>query len=184
MTSKRFAALGLGLGLLAGTGAALVVNLPGGVGASSRPAVVTQDDGTTTDDPVTADDARPAPGDRLRDLLAPLVDDGTLTEEQVDAIIDQVQAHRPAGPHGGMPGRGGWRGHRGERLTTAAEVIGIDVEELRSALRGGQTIAEVAEANGVDPQAVIDALVDEAEARITTMVNEGPHRVADDPAEG
>ncbi|MFZ1491065.1 MAG: hypothetical protein WAS51_14100, partial [Ilumatobacteraceae bacterium] len=77
--------------------------------------------------------------------------------------------------HRGGHGRHG-RFMRG--LSTAAETIGITEEELATALRDGQTIAEVAEANSVDPQTVIDALVAEAETRITTMVNEGvfPHR--------
>lgn len=186
MTSKRLVAMGLGVGLLAGSGAALVVNLPSGVGALGGPAVVSQEDGTTTDDAATTDDARPEPGDRLRDLLAPLVDDGTLTEAQVDAIVAQILQHRPERPGrpGGPDRPGGWHRHRGEGLSTAAEVIGISVEDLVAALREGQTIAEVAQANGVDPQTVIDALVAEAEARITTFVNEGPQRPATDEADG
>lgn len=189
MTSKRLVAMGMGVGLLAGTGAALVVNLPGGAGASGLPAFVMQDDGpVTTDDTIAIDDTRPEPGDRLRDLLAPLVEDGTLTEEQLDAIVAEIQAHRPVGPDGEMHRPGRWRGrggHGGEVLATAAEVIGVSVDDLRTALRDGQTLADVAQANGVDPQAVIDALVAQAEARITTMVNEGPQRFAPgDDADG
>lgn len=179
MTHTRLAAIGLGVGLLAGTAAGLVVNVPGGAGASDPAVFVTQDGDTTTPTTTAPEDLRPEPGDRLRDLLAPLVDDGTLTAEQVDAIVATVRAHRPDGP------RGGWHGHHGRPfgrdrfpgLSTAADVIGIDVDELRSALRDGQTVAEIAQANGVDPQEVIDALVAEAEARITALVNEGPQAV-------
>jgi uncharacterized protein YidB (DUF937 family) len=56
-------------------------------------------------------------------------------------------------------------------LRTAAQAIGIDASILRDALRDGQTIAEVAEANGVDPQTVIDALVARSTERITRVVN-------------
>jgi uncharacterized protein YidB (DUF937 family) len=66
---------------------------------------------------------------------------------------------------------GGPGGHRGHGLETAAEAIGITAEELRAALEDGQTVAEVAEANGVDAQTVIDALVAEATERITAFVN-------------
>lgn len=186
MTSKRLAAIGLGVGLLAGSGAALVVNLPGGAGASSGPVVVSSDDATATTD-TTAPGSWGEPGDRMRDLLAPLVADGTLTDEQVEAIIDEIQSRRPAGPPDGRHGPGGWRGHRGAGpvLSTAAEVIGISADDLRAALAEGQTLAEVAQANGVDPQRVIDALVAEAEQRITTMVNEGPqHLVPGDETGG
>jgi membrane-bound lytic murein transglycosylase B len=60
---------------------------------------------------------------------------------------------------------------RSAALRTTAEAIGIDAAELRDALRDGQTIAQVAEANGVDPQDVIDALVARSTERITKVVN-------------
>jgi transposase-like protein len=44
-------------------------------------------------------------------------------------------------------------------IAVAASAIGIEETALRDALAEGQTIAEVAEENGVDPQAVIDAIV-------------------------
>jgi uncharacterized protein YidB (DUF937 family) len=60
---------------------------------------------------------------------------------------------------------------RSAAIRATAEVIGIDADELRDALRDGQTIAQVAEANGVDPQHVIDALVARSTERITKVVN-------------
>lgn len=72
------------------------------------------------------------------------------------------------------PGRGpGRHGFLGARLDTAAEAIGITADELRTALQDGSTIAEVAEANGVDVQTVIDALVAEATAQIDAAVADG-----------
>jgi uncharacterized protein YidB (DUF937 family) len=98
---------------------------------------------------------------------------GELTAEQgeqrkaeaAERIATFVNEGGPAGGPGG-PG-----GHRGHGLETAAEAIGITAEELRAALEDGQTVAEVAEANGVDAQTVIDALVAEATERITAFVN-------------
>jgi uncharacterized protein YidB (DUF937 family) len=60
---------------------------------------------------------------------------------------------------------------RSAAIRATAEAIGIDAAELRGALRDGQTIAQVAEANGVDPQDVIDALVARSTERITKVVN-------------
>lgn len=68
---------------------------------------------------------------------------------------------------------------RADRLATAAEAIGISTDDLRAALKGGQSIAEVAEANGVEAQTVIDALVAEATTRLEGLLAELPDRVAE-----
>jgi len=122
--------------------------------------------------------ARPDKATMLKARLQTLVDDGTLTSSQLDAVVVALEAARPMG--GGMGEHG--RGHGGERggmrqemLTAAADAIGITADELKTAIEGGQTIAQVAEANGKSVQSVIDALVAQATTdltqRITDMVN-------------
>ncbi len=65
-----------------------------------------------------------------------------------------------------------------------ADAIGIDVETLREELRTGATVAEIAEANGVDPQVVIDALVADYTERVTAWI-EGEQPTSDeDPGDG
>lgn len=78
-------------------------------------------------------------------------------------------------------GRGGGFRHRdpGAHLETVAKVIGISVEDLRAALADGQSIAEVAEANGVDRQDVVDALVEDAMARLDEVEAAIPDRMSD-----
>ena len=72
----------------------------------------------------------------------------------------------------------GFRHHRGEQLEVAAEALGMSVEDLRAALAGGQTIAEIAADRDVDLDTVIDALVAQAtediRERVTAMVNGEP----------
>lgn len=58
-------------------------------------------------------------------------------------------------------------------LTTAAEVLGTSVDELRSALEGAQSLAEVAADNGVGKQTLIDALVAAASERLDDKVASG-----------
>jgi len=67
----------------------------------------------------------------------------------------------------------GREGRHQLNLETAADAIGIDVEDLRTALEGGSTLAQVAEANNVDPQTVIDALVADASTHLAQKVESG-----------
>ena len=146
----------------------------GVIDASELDAIVT----ALTTRPDTPPTERPEPGTMLTSRLQALVDAGTLTAEQRDTVVTTLEAARPAegerGGRGGREGRG--PGHaRGAHLETAASVIGVTADDLKTALQNGQSIADVATANGVDPQAVIDALVAEASSnltqRITDMVN-------------
>lgn len=247
--SRRGLTTGMAIGLLGGTAAGLVFGVPGLTSASSNDlaALVGQTDTTevpTTDEtdetpaPDAEADETPIPGrhdwgqrgvEHLRESLQDLVDDGTITAEQADAVaadlvedsvaraeqwmaehgdelreIGERFKHRPGG---GVFGRGA--GVTSEALT---DLLGLEAQELREQLRDGATLAEIATAQGVEPQAVIDELVSEyqerldnavengrleqaeaderlAEAteRITTMVNDGmparPERPADEPSD-
>ena len=66
--------------------------------------------------------------------------------------------------------RGGARGAIGADV---AGVIGIDPADLREAVRGGQSLAEVAEANGVAVQSVVDAIVESMNERIDQAAESG-----------
>lgn len=66
------------------------------------------------------------------------------------------------------------RGHRlGRGIAVAAAAIGVAPKELRDALAGGKSVAEVAEAHNVDPQAVIDAVLGAADKKIDEAVANG-----------
>ena len=115
---------------------------------------------------------RVGPRHILEGALAELVENGTLTQEQADAVLAEVQERVDA-----LPDRPG-HGHPWLRLfynahEIAAETIGIEPEELREALRNDQSIAEVAEANGVAPDAVVAALVEAGNAAIDEAVANG-----------
>ena len=58
-------------------------------------------------------------------------------------------------------------------IKDAAGVIGIDAKDLATAVRGGQSVAEVATAHGVNPQAVIDKLVADGTTRIDAAATAG-----------
>ena len=102
-----------------------------------------------------------------------LVDDGTITQAQADAVADALQEARPERPDFGPPGPGGWFAVGVAVLDEAADAIGIEEDELLTALRDGQTIAEVAESEGVDSKTVIDALVAATRERLDEAVADG-----------
>lgn len=74
---------------------------------------------------------------------------------------------------GGPPGSG--RGGPGgaASLEVAADALGITEDDLRTELEAGDSITSVAEANDVELQSVIDALVEDATARIQERIDAG-----------
>lgn len=161
---RKLAALGLTAGLLGGGAAGLVLSNSPLSGAADSAAV--QDEPAATDQPADAErDAQR--GERLAEAIAPLVEDGTLTQAQADAVVETLIAQAPEGPRGGH--------HRGavNGLEAAAEAIGVEPAQLLESLRSGSTIAEVASQAGVDTQTVIDAMVADAQEHIAEKVADG-----------
>lgn len=180
---NRAVAAGLTLGVIGGTAAGLVFGVPGLTSAASgdgtvQPAAIVQQI-DETDPAVPPGDAPAEMGTRLRDTLQALVDDGTLTAEQADAVTAHLIENRPErggggegrgpGGHRGGPGMFG-RGVGSEALT---DLLGLDAQELHQQLRDGATLAEIAATQGVDTQAVIDELVGELTERIDNAVENG-----------
>src|SRR3954454_25170371 len=188
--NKKLAGTGLAIGLVAGAGAGLILELAGNAGAASGTVAVsavgastpdttgpTDTTATTGTDPSggATDATRPEPGTKLQEVLKPLVDDGTITQDQADKVIAAIVAARPAdGPHHGPFG-----GHRGpgdligEGLDTVATTLGITTAEVRTALEGGQTLADLAVRKGKTAQDVIDAIVADAKTHLDTAVTDG-----------
>lgn len=100
----------------------------------------------------------------VQDALAGLVADSTITQEQADAVETALNEARPE------------RGHRVRHhlpLEIVAETLGVTEDELRTALRGGQTVADVAAAEGVEVDAVVDAVLTELRTRLAERVEAG-----------
>jgi hypothetical protein len=171
--NKKMVSAGLAAGLLAGTGAGLILQMSGSAGAAgTSTAAVQVDDTTDTSSDTTATDDAAAQADRtarLQEVLQPLVDDGTLTQDQLDKVIATLDA---AGPIGG--GHGG-RGPGGPGLATVAETLGMTEAEVKDAISNGQTLAQLAEAKGLTGQALIDALLADLKAHLDEEVAAGEH---------
>jgi hypothetical protein len=174
--NRRNSAIGVGAGLLGGGAVGLLMVMPSfSSAATNEPAdttVVVEDTSDASTDTGTVEDTAPDPGARLREALQPLVDDGTITAAQADAVATQLAESFPGrgGHGGGHRGPGGGPAFDGEVL---AGLLGIDVATLRTELESGSTIAEIASAHGVDVQTVIDALVAEAKSHLDLSVSNG-----------
>lgn len=154
---KKLAAVGVAL-TLAGGGAGLAL-----VGPSTALAAASQSSGQ-----LAAESTRPDPKARQAEALQPLIDDGTITQAQADAVLAALEQARPQG----MGPGGGPRG-RGPGLEAAATAIGIDASALPTELESGKTIAEVAADNGVGVQTVVDAIVADIRSHLAEAVENG-----------
>ncbi len=146
---------------------------------------------STSPEPAPQTD-RPDAAAWILDKLAGLVADGTITDEQAQEVAETLAQELPgrggpgdgmghrSGGHGGFggpgfggPGVGGPGGIGVDLDATIATALGLTEDEVRTALRSGSTIADLAEAEGVDPSTVVDALVSEAEAALAGAVTAG-----------
>jgi predicted trehalose synthase len=163
---------------LAAVGVAGAVGLAGvGVGVVAAPLAVAA--GATDGAQAPAADRLAERVQAVRDALAGLVGDGSITQAQAEEVATTLggsEALRggPGGP-GGPGGHGGGRGLGGPpALDAAAEALGLTTDELRTALaEEGTSLADVAEAEGVEVQALVDALAAAASAHLDEEVAEG-----------
>lgn len=106
-----------------------------------------------TDD--TPDEQNTTAPDRTRgilDHLAPLVEEGVISQEQAEAVAEHLsglQADRAARRHELHQQR---RADRQEIL----DLLGVTVDDIKAAAEGGKSLADVAADQGVDIQDVID----------------------------
>jgi polyhydroxyalkanoate synthesis regulator phasin len=169
MMNKKLATALVSVGIVGAMGAGFALGTPG--------ISTAQDETTTTVAAAPTEDGAFEPGDRLREVLQPLVDDGTLTEAQRDAVVDTLVAARPEGGFG-HHGRGGpGRMHIGQAVL---DTLGMTADELRTELQSGKTIADVAAEKGVSVDTVVAAIVTEMNERIDQAVADG--RLTEDEA--
>lgn len=169
---RRLAAVGLTAGLIGGGAAGMLLSASPLSGAAPA-TVASESSGPRAEgEPGEGESAegesaaRERHAERLAEVLAPLVQDGTIDQAQADAVIQALVDAAPQRPRAA---------HHAERrgLMTAAEAIGIEPRELADALRGGSTIAQVAQDHGVEVQTVIDAMVADASERLDRAVANG-----------
>ncbi len=102
-----------------------------------------------------------------KDVIDQAEKNGDITKDQADSLRQRVEKNgwpymwgRGFGHRFGHWGFGhGWKGITGVGLDAAADALGMTRADLLTELRDGKTLGEVAQARGVDPQKVRDAVI-------------------------
>jgi polyhydroxyalkanoate synthesis regulator phasin len=145
----------------------------GGLGVAALNPLVTAG---AQPEPTTEAPAEGARGALARALDA-LVADGTITREQADAV---AAATKQEAQQARQQRREQRASRHDELLAVVAEALGSTPDAVRSALRDATSIAEQAEAAGVERQAVDDAITALFASRIEAAVVDG--RIDEDRA--
>ncbi len=104
----------------------------------------------------------------IKEALAGLVTDGTITQAQADSVATTLAETPGFGRGHGGRGPGG-----GRELLAVAEDLGITAEELQAAAEAGTTLGALADEQGVARDALVDALVAAGKAHLAEEVTEG-----------
>ena len=169
----------LALALIGGAGAAIAAAQDSSSSrASSYLQGVAKHLGVSTDE--LKDAMKAAAIDEVDAALA----DGRLTQEEADALKERIESGEvppffgsflgPRFDH--FPGRPHFDGLHlffEEKLSTAAEYLGLSEDELEEKLNDGSSLADVAEAEGKSVDGLKQALVADANERIDQAVEEG-----------
>lgn len=107
---------------------------------------------------------------RIAERLQPLVDDGTITADQAQAVAEALaDGVRP----------GGRKGRHGPNFGAITEFLGMERDEFREALQEYETLAELAADNGSSGSELIDFLVGRVEERLDQAVADGKFEQAE-----
>jgi uncharacterized protein YidB (DUF937 family) len=111
--------------------------------------------------------------------------EGKITKAQADELKARIQsgdfppfAGPLFGPRFGHFHRGG-PPLFGEKLSAAADYLGLSEAELRTTLNTGQTLAEIAKARGKSVDGLKQAILDEVEKNLDQLVEDGELTQAD-----
>jgi hypothetical protein len=136
---------------------------------------------------VSTDELRDAMKEAALDEVDAAREDGRLTQEQADALKERIVSGDVPPFFGALLGPRVDRGferfphplpfHRHfffeEKLSSAADYLGLSEDELEEKLNDGSTLAEVAEAEGKPVEGLKQALLDVAKERIDQAVEDG-----------
>ncbi|KPV51603.1 hypothetical protein SE17_20245 [Kouleothrix aurantiaca] len=129
--------------------------------------------------------ARTAVSDRLKTAVT----NGKLTQERADALLAQFDSVAPQmmanTSLGSQIKRGGTKGKLGREalIRATADATGTQPADVRAALKGGQSLAQYAQAHGKTADDIIARLKEQGETRLAKML-EKARELLDKPGLG
>lgn len=96
---------------------------------------------------------------------------GRITREQADELRSRIESGDFLGPRGLMGGP--WLHGPGESLSAAADYLGLTVSALAEKLRAGQSLADVAKAQGKSVDGLEQALIADKTKELDQAVEDG-----------
>jgi hypothetical protein len=137
----------------------------------------TSADGTTVGGPTAALAGKDQPRDKLKAVLDGLVGKGTISQTQEDAILQAIAAAqptpRPNAPKPVRPTVPNVMSFIGDLTKAASDYLGMDAKTLLMQLRGGKSVADLANglsAQGKSAQGLIDTLTKAANDKLDAAV--------------
>jgi hypothetical protein len=130
----------------------------------------------TVGGPTTAQGETDAPKGALKAILDRLVAKNTITQAQEDAILRAIADERPAlraDPKPVRPTVPNVKSFIGDLSKAASDYLGMDLKTLLTQLRGGKSLADLANglsAQGKSANGLIDTLTKAADARVDQAV--------------
>lgn len=109
------------------------------------------------------------------DQVNAALEQGKITKQQADELKARIESGELPPLFGPGP-FGGFHGHLhgpGDHLSAAADYLGLTVAQLQEKLADGQSLADVAEAQGKSVDGLEQAIIDEAEKQLDEAVADG-----------
>ena len=122
---------------------------------------------------VSEDELKGAIQDAKTETIDEAVADGRLTEKQGERLKERVGEGGFLFPPGLPPDGLHMRGGPGFMVDAAAEVLGMTQADLMEQLKDGNSLAEVAQAQGKDLETFKTALLDQVQVQLGEVVAEG-----------
>lgn len=108
------------------------------------------------------------------DLIDEALANGTISQDRADKLKERIaNSDHIVLPGVGRHGKGGGCHEAGAALDVAAGVLGIDKDTLMNDLRNGQSLAEIAQAQGKNVDDFKAALLDSAHQKLNELVSQG-----------
>ena len=107
----------------------------------------------------------------IKSALSGLVSDGTLTQSQADKVAKTLNSKLPKRGVRGPGARFGMG--MTQARDAAAKALGLTTVQLRTALQGGKSLADVAKDQKVSVDALVKAIVTATESELATAVKNG-----------